>query len=279
MATVEKQPRPYWHVDAKWIFGIIFAMSLGISLLTYNLANITSEKTAVDTLTFVLASMYSPNGLDDPGDIEIIKSKMATDPNGTFQPIPNVNIVVKLSDVQGMTPREMRLFFFRQLAEPIYTGDIASLSNDPAMAKVFLNDTRLVRMFASTETHIMLQNIFLITAIISAICLIPFIIFSAGFGRLANVGVVLVYVSFLGALISLFLTTIHPPANAGTSADPGPLGSIGPLIGPLVPQLAVSFLRTYLMAFGIGVALLVLALIGKIIYGTFKKKVPSEEQG
>ena len=266
MKIEEKKPRSYWHVDAKWIFGIIFAISLAVSLFSYNLVAITEEKPAVDALTLVLASMYSQNGLNDKTEIDQMRAKIEANPNGVFQPIPNVDITIKLSDLDGLSPQQIRLNFFRKLAQPIYTGNTDSLTTNPEQRKAFLNDTKLIRTFVSAETHQTLQTVFLVFAILSVICLIPFVFFSYRFGRLVSPGLVLVFDSFLGVVIFAFATTIHPPTVTPGSADSGPLGAVGPMISPLIPEIAQIFLKTYLIAFGIGVVLLVSALICKIIY-------------
>jgi len=276
MEIETKKPRPYWHVDAKWIFGILFTFSLGIMLLTYNLAAVTSEKPAVDLMTSVLATMYSQKGLDDKTEIDQMKAVIAASPKGEVQPIPNVDLTIKSSDLKGLSPRQIRLNFFRKLADPIYTGNTDSLTKDPKQRATFLNDTKMVRTFISAETHQLLQTIFVVFAIISAICLIPFVYFSYRFGRLSNPGSVMIDVALPGVVMATFVATMHFTNTSGAT-DNGPLGALGPAVYPLLPSMAQTFLWSYFTVFITGVVLLIFATIGKIVSWFSKRKIKKQE--
>jgi len=64
-----RKPRPYWHVDAKWIAGLLLLSVLGLGQLLFNLAQVTAERPAVETVSKVLALSFSPKGLDDETEI------------------------------------------------------------------------------------------------------------------------------------------------------------------------------------------------------------------
>ncbi|MFH1218738.1 MAG: hypothetical protein V1679_02770 [Candidatus Peregrinibacteria bacterium] len=44
-------PRPYWHVDAKWIAGLILTLTLTLTLISYNLNQVTEEKIITETIS------------------------------------------------------------------------------------------------------------------------------------------------------------------------------------------------------------------------------------
>lgn len=55
--------RPYWHVDAKWVTGLLLVFFLNWMLLTINLVQLTSENRAIDTGSTAMArSMVEASG-------------------------------------------------------------------------------------------------------------------------------------------------------------------------------------------------------------------------
>ena len=73
MTELLPRPRPYWHVDAKWICGLM--------LLVFNLVVLTAEKSAVELLTLGLALMYSQNGLDDEAEVAEMRRRIEASPD------------------------------------------------------------------------------------------------------------------------------------------------------------------------------------------------------
>src|SRR5688572_30224057 len=154
--------RPYWHVDAKWITGILLLFLLNITFLSFILVQVTSADRGIDLLTIILASSFSRDGLDQEADLETMHQKISESPNGAWQPIPSLKIRVREEDIAGLTPREMRLWFFRQLAEPIYyegQQGLAGLATDPEMAKNMEGGIGPFG-FLSAQTHGKAQKIF-----------------------------------------------------------------------------------------------------------------------
>jgi len=79
-------PRPYWHVDAKWLTGILLLFLLNITFLIFILMQVTAPERGIALLTVTLARSYSAEsgGMDVSGDIEIIRQKIAESPNGEW---------------------------------------------------------------------------------------------------------------------------------------------------------------------------------------------------
>lgn len=45
------RPRPYWHVDAKWVVGLVLLLVWSATLFGFGLYRLTDEKVAVPLLT------------------------------------------------------------------------------------------------------------------------------------------------------------------------------------------------------------------------------------
>src|SRR3990172_3082118 len=127
------RPRPYWHVDVKWIAGLLLTFVLGLTLVAFSLVQVTAEKAAVDTLSMAMAVILSGKGLDDETEIAEMRLRLAASPNGEIQPLPGLTLTIREENIAGMTGRQARLFFSRKITEPIYRqgGEgLAELASD-----------------------------------------------------------------------------------------------------------------------------------------------------
>lgn len=258
--------RPYWHVDAKWITGIISFFIISNLLFTIALFRVTSEKTAVPLMGKLIAYMYSRNGLDDQSEIDKFKVKVAQSPNGQLQPIPNLNVFVTQADIQGKNPRELRLWLFNQVASPIYEQK----GVDKPLAKFGL------LAFVSENTHkniiwtIVFQSIFLL--IFGSL----FVIFSAGFGRIFGVGLLLFLTSVFSTGFWGILNLVSGKLHIDTipfmgSGSTGIAKQISGAFQFVVPDIVKVFYNTYLWAMLIGIGIMITAGIAKAIFGNKSK--------
>lgn len=264
--------RPYWHVDAKWITGILLLFLLNITFLSFILVQATSADRGIDLLTIILASSFSRDGLDQEVDLEVMHQKIAESPNGAWQPIPSLKIVVREQDIAGLTPREMRLWFFRQLAEPIYyegQQGLAGLASDPEMAKNMTGGIGLFG-FISAETHGKLQNIFFVFGFISLVLIGLLVFFSYRFGRLGSPGCVL-FLAALPGLLMLSMVGGWLEHSAGNLAQPTETTTvtlytqmIGQLAADALPEIVQMAIRTYLILILLGLGLVLAALTGSL---------------
>jgi hypothetical protein len=83
--SLPSRPRPYWHVDAKWVVGLLLLGVLSLTLLVYNLVQVTDEEPAVDALSLALALVLSPEGIDDPQSVELILEQIRSSPDKVGQ--------------------------------------------------------------------------------------------------------------------------------------------------------------------------------------------------
>lgn len=216
------EPRPYWHVDAKWVFGLLLCGLLSVLLLVSALASATSERVAVDVMSVALAVAYSPDGIDDPTEVEEFRARLATAEAG-IRPIPSLAITVTAADAEG-TPRQVRVRFMRKLAEPMYRGGpeaFGALAEDPAQrAQLSSSAAGLGILNARTHGRLVLASFAL--AAICALAAVPVVLFSSRFGRLASPGIALLVAGMPGALLLSFLRLVlarePPPAPSAGSA-------------------------------------------------------------
>jgi hypothetical protein len=270
------QPRPYWHVDAKWITGLLLTFVLSLTLLVYGLVQITAEKPAVDTVSLVLALLYSPQGLDDETEIAEFHQQLQASPDSSIQPIPGLKITVREQDIATLTPREARLYFFRQLAEPLYqqgAQGLRALADDPQIREGLALGIGPLGIFTS-EAHQQLQRVLVILGVIALALLVPLIVFSYRFGRLGSPGCALSVASLPGALLLTLLSSGWQPVTTPPNAESGTGDMLSYLATNVLPPLVQIIARGYVTALILGLGLVVLSVLGSLIWRLARKARP-----
>jgi hypothetical protein len=261
-------PRPYWHVDAKWITGLLLTFVLSLTLLVFNLSQVTQEKSAIDTVSTSLALVFSRQGLDDEQGIEDILKQLQASPDDQIQPIPGLRIFIREQDIANLSPREMRLYFFRQLAEPLYRQGpqgVMALAQDPEMQKGIAEGMGLLGFF-TLETHQKLQRVLMILGIASFLLLLLLVLFSYKFGRIGSPGCVLLAASLPGALLFTFASQAVQPVSTPPGDEAGMSGMISYLVANLLPPLLQIIARNYQLALALGLGLMILSILGGLIW-------------
>jgi hypothetical protein len=259
--------RPYWHVDAKWLAGLVLAVLLNVTLVLSGLAQFTDQEPAVEVLTKSTALMFSPNGLDDETDIEIMRLVLALSPDGAIQPIPGMDISVRAEDIEGLTSRQIRLNFFQQWAEVIYQGGVqglADLADDAALKEQILEGGAAFNLL-TLETHRGVKLVYNFAIVACFFMLIPLVIFSYRFGRLGSPGCVLFFASLPGALIFSLVGLAVRPAAAPVEAG-GLTGLLSYWVREVLPSLARTIDQSYLIFLALGVGLMLLAGVLAIVW-------------
>lgn len=237
MANSER-PRPYWQVDVKWIFGILFTAGLFFSTLLYSLSVATSQKVFVPMASYFVATQFSRNGLDDAKEIDELKKKFSASQK-EIRPIPQSDVTITKEDILNLTPRQIRLKIFEQVVEPIYTQKRTSETMKQYGLLAFLN----------YESHKAITSIFKIS-------LFPLVIFGVGLfwfsykhGRFTSFAVAFLLV---GTLPSLILYSLKfSSAKSGIATFPV----------EIVSNLTPPLLRVYGGLFFAGLALILTALL------------------
>ena len=261
--------RPYWHVDAKWVTGLVLVVLLSVTLLLSVFVQLTAERPAVDAMSTLLAVSFSRKGLDDESEIVEVRDAIRASPDG-FQPVPGLPMVIREKDIVGMSPRQMRLFVWRQLAEPLYRGGVAGLAaqiRDPEMRKA-VSEGIGVLGWMNAGTHRGLQRLLTMLQVACAILLVPLVVFSYRFGRLGSPGLALLVSSLPGALVSGLAQSAlsSHPVVAAPSEQSGITGMLGYLAGSLLPAVVPVAWRTYSGALLAGLGLVALAVLGNLLW-------------
>jgi len=271
------KPRPYWHVDAKWLTGILLLFLLNVTFLVFILMQVTAPEQGISLLTMTLASAFSAQGggLDASGDIEIIHQKIAESPKGEWQPIPGMRIVVREEDIVGKTPREVRLWFFRQWAEPLYydgAQGLANLMTDPEMKKNLEGGVGPLG-FINADTHGKLQKVFIASGLVSLFFLGLLIFFSYRFGRLSSPGCAIFLAAIPGwAFLSGVRGWIEQSAQNPTAAgEETYITRYAQLAVDVLPDVVQKATQIYLFLIFLGLGLMLAALVCTIFSREQKK--------
>ena len=270
MSTPINSPRrPYWHVDAKWITGLLLFFTLSITFLAFNLWQVTAADPGINALTLLLASAFSPEGLDSEADIAFMQEQLQASSTGEIQPIPGLRITIRAEDVAGMSPREVRLFFFRQWAEPLYyqgAAGLAELADDPEMRQSIEEGIGPLTLL-SAESHQQLLPVWVGLALLDLLLIGLLIIFSNRFGRLSSPGCVL----FLTALPAAALLALMRQSLLNQLAAAPPTGEslsarLLSLAVTALPDVLDLVLRNYLIVVAVGLGLVLLGLLGALFW-------------
>lgn len=253
-----RSPRPYWHVDLKWIFSLLALFALGAALLFFNLSNLTERDRAVELSATIVATLFSKEGLDDDSGLAEFRQKIQATPGETVTPIPQFPwLHISKRDALTLEPRELRIAIFSQMTAPIYDkglrGAAAQISQEPAEQAKFAKDASMLGVF-SKSTHDTLQRLFYISAIAAVVFLAGAVYFSVGLGRLVTPGLLLLAASPLGTIAGLLL--LHPPQGGDA-----PFAKLPPNIAI---EIGSSLSRSYALASLAGAALLALAVVWKL---------------
>lgn len=206
MANSER-PRPYWQVDVKWIFGILFTAGLFFSTLLYSLSVATSQKVFVPMASYFVATQFSRNGLDDAKEIDELKKKFSASQK-EIRPIPQSDVVITQDDVENLTPRQIRLKIFEQVVNPIYMQKRTSETMKQYGFLAFLN----------YESNKIISDIFKISLIPLVVSGVGLFWFSYKHGKFISFAI-----AFLlnGVLPATFLYTLKlSSAKSGTTTFP-----------------------------------------------------------
>src|SRR5258708_3643693 len=159
---VSHEIRPYWHVDVKWLSGVLLFVSLGACLFLYNLSNLTERSSAVNISATVIARLFSENGMDYSGDLAGFRKQAASSPSNIIKPLEQFP-TVQLSkyDVLRLSPRDLRIAIFSQITGPIYDKGVkaaaVSLTRDPAQQQQFIQQASVLGI-VTESTHELLQK-------------------------------------------------------------------------------------------------------------------------
>jgi hypothetical protein len=255
------KPRPYWHVDAKWVCAILLGAALAVTLPVAAAHRLTAREHATELLAYTMAGLTSPNGIDDAEGLDEVKERV--------------------KDFETLSPRELRLKVFSAFAERLYDQGARRLAEaqglDKAAVDKAVKDASMLNLF-SQETHKRVGTILVWLFLLDLLLLAALVFFSNRFGRLVSPGLVMLLVGLPGLLFWAIASQNPEVAGAARSEDPesnlAALNLFASYVGPLiVPHFAAA----YLFALRIGLLLLGLAITGRIVYSVIKHRTKAHE--
>lgn len=172
MAT-ENKTRPYWHVDAKWIAGVLLFCVLATTLLFASLFRLTDRGTTVR----IVSTLFS-----DPAAAAALGGG-------------NTEKVREIGD---------------KLYDGGAAGMAAAITSDPAQQAELKKQVGPFDFFTK-GTHQTLQVLTVVGIILSLLLTVPLVLFSAGAGRFVSPGVVLLLAS--GPALPLWLLSVSKTAK------------------------------------------------------------------
>lgn len=260
--------RPHWHVDAKWITGLGLIVVLSATLAVHSLARVTAEKPAVDALSMMLAAALSANGLDDEAEIVEFRQRLRQSPTRSLQPIPGLRIVVREEDFPpSLSAREARLRFFRKWAEPLYAGGAQAFADlaDNAQTRDDILGGGGAFNYLTRQTHETLQQRLVPFVAVCLVLLALLMFLSARFGRLGSPGCVLTIVCLPPALVLAVIRSTRDMTPATPAREAGAFAQVNYIAGLVLPPLAEIALTSYALLLAVGVALMVVAVLGDLV--------------
>lgn len=251
----DKKPRPYWHVDAKWIFGIIFFISAFVSLVLFTTSTLLSPQVAVPVATYVVASQFSRNGLDEKIDLTTLKSQLESSGGENSFNLGGFKISVTNKDLNTLSPRELRLKVFGQVVETIYYQK----TEVPDAAKQYG-----VLAYFNKANADKFANFFKLSLVPVFLSAAGLVFFSYKYGRLISPAIPLILLGTLPSFL-LFLVQNAKPRSGET-------GPFSFLPHEMVVDIAQRLSRVYYAIVGVGILLIVAAIVAKV-FSRFKAKV------
>lgn len=264
------KPRPYWHVDAKWVSGIVFGVVLAVWLLLFAAYQITQRDTAVQLMTnLVTLGMKQGDAAANQQAIESFRQQIAASPTRSFEPLPGVTITE--ADL-NLGADGLRDKIFKQVVEPIYDkgtrGAAEAQTADKAAQDEFVNSASALSVMTK-QSHDAIGTWLVIIGVVTAAFGGLAIYFSDRFGRVVTPALILLFVALPGWILFLALGsfTNQPNQASGSVTDYFQLANMAK--GAFVPAAVVGQ-QVYVIAVLTALTLLAAAIIGKIVYSIVK---------
>lgn len=252
--------RAGWRIDLKWVSGIIFTLALFLTLIFYNLSQLSAEKQAKEIFSPVIKGMIKEMMAKSVGgNYSQLQTLAQTYPDQEVK-IPGLpwELTIKASDITGRSEAEFQDYLSGVIFETAYqTGLSNELLKTQGEEENLGFFASLIGLF-SRPTHFLFRTIFIISLAISLVFLLPFVLFSYRFGKLTNPGLSLFVVGFPEYL----LFSVLKFTSRGFF---GPQASGIELTTPLTKMLEIAQ-GNYFKVLILGIVIIFLGGLGGLIY-------------
>lgn len=252
--------RPYWFVDAKWICGILLVLVLNLALVFSSASKLTDSDHAPKIGALVVGTGFIRGTTVDTEDAR----KALAEHGGVITPIPSApTITITEADLK-LTPAQISEKIFTPITQSIYQDGIDATAQkyapNPEAAAKFKKDASMFSLLTK-KSHQSISKLAAIFTALSFVLAAGVVYFSARWGRAANLGALLLFVTLPASLLTFAMTHTK--------------GSNGAVTEALQSEIGRAVSQTYSKFTLIGLGLLLVALVGRI-FSAFHK---SEKKG
>lgn len=304
MADKGPKKKPYWHVDAKWICGIIFLVFFITGILFFNISQIISKNNVIDTATSNIetsikdevSKFFDSTGKPLIQNKETILKALSM-ANDKVKEIDNQARVSAESAGSSLASSYLQIFqdpsdFGKKIAtllidkfegvlfsrvsnaidkasEKIQTADLKDArSKDKIMSQITITKVY------SEKQYLRYRNDAIIFLVISLFLLIAAIYFSSGFGRLSTPGFLILMASLPGFFIILsFVNYLRTSVlNDYTNSDNKIVSILSSSILNAFKNQADSLFTVYKYLFISALILLTIGILGSILSKIFQSR-------
>lgn len=271
-----QKPRPYWHLDMKWIAALLSIPILGLTMLIANLYILTERENAVKVSSTILKAMYAPASQTGEKEIAEIRKAIKNNPDKVLKPFPGTDIQITEADLDKYSPDELKQNIFAKLAETIY--DSSKSSETGISLKESFGKLGLMAIFTE-EGHSQISMILIYTVLISIVLLAFLVYFSYGFGRFFSPGLIFMLTG-LPMLLVLTILRKQPEAQTFATGEMNMQQGVTQFVSAIGPTISGLTAKNYLILVIVGTALVLVGIIGRIIQkAVLRRRRSGQETG
>ncbi|TSC90515.1 MAG: Uncharacterized protein CEN92_465 [Candidatus Berkelbacteria bacterium Licking1014_96] len=291
MAQKIIKKRPYWHVDAKWISGIIFLVFFITGILFLNISQIISQKNALDIASSKIESsikeevsqFFDKNGKPLVQDKKIIlsglntaKDKVEELKNNAEDSAKEINPLNFGKDLARLAAYKLEGLMYARVSDALGTAadKISALDLKEANIKDKIMAEITIPKVYSQKQYLRYRNDAIIFLFAALLFLVTAIYFSSGFGRLSTPGFLILMASMPGFFMLMsfdnYLKT--SPLNNLLSSNQKIVRVLAEAILNAFKEQSSSILAVYKYLFFSALILLVIGILGSVLLKLFAPK-------
>jgi hypothetical protein len=265
--------RPFWHLDAKWLFGLACVTAIIVARGLYSAAKLTERDPATGIFSGVMTTFAKES--DGSKEFDKLQAKAAAKPNKDFT-IEGVTLPIKGREIAGLSYDEAVDLVVGRIAVILYTDgpdaveqffeDTSEADSDKESAGKDEDSGMGPFSVLTQDSHDTIVRIFRFSLIPVLILAVPLIFFSRRFGRLGSPGVVLA----AGTAPFALLWFVVKQAASRTVGD-GVEGALAEALSPTAADLSSAFLRLLIL----GAAAVAIAVAGHVGFALRHRSRPT----
>jgi hypothetical protein len=304
LSKSNKKPRPYWHVDAKWIAGLLFIVFFITSLLLYNFTQIISRENVVDTITTDIQNSLR-QGLEEfsqeanewvnqegesiklvltvarhelermADEVEQTEKQIKTGEGERVKPFEELDLYIEKNELEKYE-KWAEVIVYRKLSKTL--DEVKKEAFSPSIEtynikEEIINKIEFPKVY-SEEIYQRYRKISFIMLFISFILLFLVVFFSYRFGRLFSPGLLIAITSLPGFYIfnraNQFLK--ESTLNDLAKSDNVIIQTLASAVLNASNKQIAALYAVYKTLLIISIVLIIGSIIGKIIYTVYIRK-------